>query len=229
MNRCTDYINHYKIDSDEFDYFNNPSATDRAYEKLFRKFISKLAGKQKSALDIGSGGGWTFQIPHEKIFFVDLSVKNLNALKSASSVPVLADAQRLPFKTGSLGFVIASEILEHLNHPEDAAAEIHRVLKKGGKSIISTPYKEKIRYTLCIHCNQVPPMNAHLHSFDRQGLLSLFLSGEKSSYLFGSKLLAILGAARVFSKLPLWTWRFMDYPLIKLTDKAQHIVVVVQK
>ncbi|MFZ1082579.1 MAG: methyltransferase domain-containing protein [Candidatus Kryptoniota bacterium] len=229
MNYCTDYIDHYRIDAEEFDYFNNPSATERAYEKLFRKFISKLAGKQKNIVDIGSGGGWTFQIPHEQMFFVDLSAKNLDALKSASSVPILADAHCLPFKTGSLDFVIASEILEHLNHPEDAAAEIHRVLKRGGKSIISTPYKEKIRYALCIHCNRVTPMNAHLRSFDRKSLLSLFPSEKKNSYLFGSNILAILRVAKLFNKLPLWIWRLIDNPLIKLTDKAQHIVVVLEK
>ncbi len=166
---------------------------------------------------------------HDKIVFVDLSTKNLTALRSASSIPVLADAHRLPFKTQSLGFIIASEILEHLNHPGDAAAEIYRVLREGGKSIVSTPYNEKLRYTLCIHCNRVTPMNAHLRSFDRQSLLSLFPSEKKSCYLFGSKILALVGAAKVFSKLPLWIWRLIDYPLIRLTDKAQHIVVVVQK
>ncbi len=63
MNRCKDYISHYEIDAEEFDYFENPSSADRAYEKLFRKFISKLAGGQKDIVDIGSGGGWTSQIP----------------------------------------------------------------------------------------------------------------------------------------------------------------------
>ena len=143
MNSCTDYINHYKVDAEEFDYFNNPNATDRAYDQLFRKFISKLASVQKNIMDIGSGGGWTSQIPHENIFFVDLSLKNLNGLKSSTSIPVLADAHRLPFRRESLECIIASEILEHLNRPDYAAAEIYRVLKDGGTAIVSTPYKEK--------------------------------------------------------------------------------------
>lgn len=229
MNHGIDYINHYKVDAEEFDYFNNPNAVERAYEKLFRKFLSKLSGKRKEILDIGSGGGWTSQIVHERIFFVDLSAKNLNALKSSSSLPVLADAHRLPFKNGSIEFIIASEILEHLNRPVDAASEIYRVLKVGGRAVVSTPYKEKIRYTLCIHCNSVTPLNAHLHSFDRQGLLSFFPSGEKRFYLFGSKLLAMLGVARPFNKLPFWIWRLVDLFLIAITDKAQHMVVVIEK
>jgi len=229
MKICTDYINHYRVDAEEFDYFNNPNAAERAYENLFRRFISKLARMQGNILDIGSGGGWTTQIPHENIFFVDLSAKNLNALKSSSCIPVLADAHRLPFKSESLEYIIASEILEHLNRPEEAAAEIYRALKYGGTAIVSTPYKEKIRYSLCVHCNQVTPMNAHLHSFDRQALLNFFPLERKRSYLFGSKVLAILGVARLFTKLPLWIWRLIDLTLIKITDKAQHIVVVVEK
>ncbi len=232
MNRCSDYINHYRLDAEHFDYFTNPNLSERAYDELFRRFVCRLAGKQKAVLDIGSGSGWTSRIPHERIYFVDLSAKNLSALKppfESASSPVLADAQHLPFKTESLEFVIASEILEHLNYPEDASKEIWRVLKKGGKAIVSTPYKERIRYSLCIHCNQVTPMNAHLHSFDRQDLLSMFANAKKKYYLFGSKLLSLFRAASVFEKLPLWMWRLFDYPLTKLIDKAQHIIVVLEK
>ena len=222
-------MNHYRLDAEHFDYFNNADPTDRAYEKLFRRFISKLAGKPHAVLDIGSGSGWTAQIPHEQIYFVDLSTRNLAELRSNASLPVMADAYFLPFKNESLEFVIASEILEHLNSPEIAAKEIFRVLKPGGKAIVSTPYKEKIRYALCIHCNQPTPMNAHLHSFDRQALLSFFPLANTSIYLFGSKILTLIHAAKLFGKLPLWIWRLVNYPLLKLVDKAQHIIIVIER
>ncbi|MCL4510427.1 MAG: class I SAM-dependent methyltransferase [Bacteroidetes bacterium] len=229
MNYCTDYITHYKLDAEHFDYFDNPDPAGRAYDNLFRKFILKLAGKPKSVLDIGSGGGWTSTIPHEQILFVDLSLNNLAKLKSDFSAPVMADAHFLPFKNESQEFVIVSEILEHLNSPQAAAKEILRVLKPGGKAIVSTPYKENIRYTLCIHCNQPTPMNAHLHSFDRETLLSFFPSAKTSVYLFGSKVLTVIRAASLFEKLPLWVWRMVNYPLLKLVDKAQHIIIVLEK
>ncbi len=229
MNRCSDYVSHYRVDAERFDYFNNPDPTDVEYEKLFRKFILGLAGKHARVLDMGSGSGWTSSIPHEQLYYVDLSMRNLSALKSGSSAQTLADANYLPFKDESLDLVIASEILEHLNSPEIAAHEIWRVLRPGGKAIVSTPYKERLRYTLCIHCNQVTPLNAHLHSFDKQMLMSMFPSGRKRTYLFGSKVLAIARAARLLGKLPLRIWRMIDYPLIKAIDKAQHVVVVLEK
>ncbi|HUI31891.1 MAG TPA: class I SAM-dependent methyltransferase [Candidatus Acidoferrales bacterium] len=229
MNRCSDHIAHYEADAELFDYFNNLDETGRAYEVIFRKFIKRLAGKTNSILDVGSGSGWTGEIAHEQIFFVDLSHKNLQVLRPNSSGAVLADACLLPFKTGSLSLVIASEIMEHLNSPGSAAEEIWRVLGKGGKAIVSTPYRERLRYTLCIHCNQATPVNAHLHTFDRKTLLSFFPDVEKRSYLFGSKLLVLLRAPRLFYKLPLWIWRSIDYPLTKFLDKSDHIVVVLEK
>ena len=229
MNRCADYIAHYEADAEHFDYFNNPDETVHYYEILFRKFIRRVAGRSIAVLDIGSGSGWTKELTHEQIFFVDLARKNLLALKPNSTGAVLADACYLPFKTGSVESVIASEIVEHINYPESAAREILRVLRKGGKAIVSTPYKERIRYALCIHCNQVTPMNAHLHSFDKASLLSLFPNTRRKSYLFGSKVLVILRSTRLFYRLPIFFWRLVDRPLTSLLDKAQHIVIVVEK
>ncbi len=230
MIRCSDYVAHYDLDAEQFDYFVNEDPTDAAYEHLFRKYIVGKAGKHSAVVDIGSGSGWTAAIPHENIVFVDLSMKNLSALKSRPSEPVLADAHRLPFRDGSVEFLVASEIVEHLNDPATAASEIWRVLKPGGKAIVSTPYKEKIRYALCVHCNRITPWNAHLHSFDIQKLTSLFPDeAVKRPYVFGSKILTLTRMVRIFRKLPLWLWRAIDYPLVKLIDKAHHVVLVVEK
>jgi ubiquinone/menaquinone biosynthesis C-methylase UbiE len=229
VNHCADYISHYRSDAEQFDYFNNPDETDRAYEILFRKFIGGVTGRPRKILDVGSGSGWTRGLPHHQLFFVDLSQKNLLRLEPNSSGAVVADASCLPFRSESVDLVVASEILEHLNSPDLAAQEILRVLEKGGKAIVSTPYKEKIRYSLCIHCNRPTPMNAHLRSFDRDALLSLFPNVKKKSWIFGSKILVLLRLPRLLCRLPLFFWKVFDYPLTKLSDKAQHLIVLLEK
>lgn len=229
MSRCTNYIRHYSLDAEHFDYFTNEDRTDRAYEKLFRKFIVRLAGGAGRTLDIGSGSGWISVLPHENLYYVDLSLRNLQSLKTDTSSPVLADAVHLPFKDESMNLIVASEIMEHLNSPDAAAREILRVMKPDGKAVVSTPYREKIRYTLCIHCNQPTPLNAHLTSFDKGSLVSLFPGCNVKVYIFGSKVMTLLRAAVLFENLPLWIWRLVNYPLIKLVDKAQHIVLELQK
>lgn len=67
---------------------------------------------------------------------------------------VQGDIYRLPYGDSSFDAVVASEIIEHLDNPMDAFSEAARVLRPGGYLIISTPYKEILRYTLCIHCNK---------------------------------------------------------------------------
>jgi ubiquinone/menaquinone biosynthesis C-methylase UbiE len=44
-----------------------------------------------------------------------------------------ADAEDLPFETGSFDAVVCSLGILHLPHPERAIAEAHRVLRRGGR------------------------------------------------------------------------------------------------
>lgn len=229
MNHCANYVAHYEIDGNEFDYFNNKDRQASAFDVLFRKFVARLAGDQKVVVDVGSGAGWTAMIPHEQMVFIDLSKKNLQNLISPEAFAIVSDAHRLPLKDESVGFVIASEVFEHLNNPSVAAAEIMRVLKHGGRAIITTPYKEKIRYTLCIHCNKLTPWNSHLHSFDSQKLSAMFTTRRKRTYLLGSKLFSLIRIYPLLNKLPFKIWRALDWTVNKLLDKAAYIVLVIDK
>jgi ubiquinone/menaquinone biosynthesis C-methylase UbiE len=111
--------------------------------------------------------------------------------------------------------LIASEIIEHVYDPEAFVKELTRVLKKGGQLIITTPYKEKLQYSLCIHCNKPTPLHAHIHSFDEKVLTSFFRDIEKQKLeweTFGNKIL-------IFTR----TWvilRFFPFIIWKLKDKA---------
>jgi ubiquinone/menaquinone biosynthesis C-methylase UbiE len=81
---------------------------------------------------------------------------------------IAADIYNLPFSDTSFRWVILSEVMEHLNDPDWALREIHRVLEHGGRVVVTVPHRERIRYTLCIHCNRSTPVNAHLWSFKRE-------------------------------------------------------------
>ena len=103
-----------------------------------------------------------------------LDISETNPAKAVKLYPlenhfaIAADSFHLPFTDGSFDCVIASEIIEHIVDPAKFIKELFRVVKKGGQLIITTPYKEKIIYYLCIHCNNKTPAHAHIHSFDEK-------------------------------------------------------------
>lgn len=50
------------------------------------------------------------------------------------------DAHRLPFTEASFAVLLCTEVLEHCHDPQDAIDEFYRVLKPGGKLILTTRF-----------------------------------------------------------------------------------------
>lgn len=230
-----DYINHYKKDAELFSYFEN-NKYDADYNNRLHTFIEGfITGKNKKILDIGSGGGWSIQkfSKNGTLYLIDLAHNNLKSLKQKYVVnPTVGDAIKLPFKDNGFDYVIISEVLEHINNPEPAIREALRVTKKNGKIIITTPYNEIIRYYLCIHCNQMTPANAHLHSFTINSFEKLIDSNNYSNikfYKFGSKILTVTRISYMLRFLPFWLWRMKDKFFNMLADKPNTLITVITK
>jgi ubiquinone/menaquinone biosynthesis C-methylase UbiE len=238
--KVADPLKHYLLDAEYFDYFEPPNRIDgdtarRIQDSVFAALAESSGG---IVLDIGSGNGWLQRKSSERRTFevvsMDLGLRNLRVIRSEypSAVCVVADASRLPFRSNSVSAVVASEVLEHVNAPQFVLAEAYRLLKTGGRLIISTPYKERIRQYLCIHCNQLTPQNAHLHSFDeerhRTSLLETGFSGLKHFTLLG-RLFTRSRLSYALRFLPFSLWRIMDRLSIRLFRDGQTIVITATK
>jgi ubiquinone/menaquinone biosynthesis C-methylase UbiE len=234
------YIEHYKKDAVEFDYFEERKGATEHDERRVREYIiSKIPKEVNSILDVGCGKGWVAKefLPKGKtVVSLDISVTNPSIVKKLYSNPkhfaIAADSFHLPFNDSSFDCVIASEIIEHVFDPAGFIKELFRVVKKGGSLVITTPYKEKIIYYLCIHCNQKTPANAHINSFDETKLESLYTGNDLESFkyeTFGNKVLLFLRTYVILQFFPLWLWKLKDKFFNWVIKKPAHIICVYKK
>lgn len=59
-------------------------------------------------------------------------------------LPVVADAERLPFRSGSFGALVCDDTIEHLPDDRSAVIELARVLRAGGTAVAATPNRVRL-------------------------------------------------------------------------------------
>lgn len=234
------YIEHYQKDAIEFDYFEERKGATKHDERRVKEYIiSKVPKDVSSILDVGCGSGWVAEHYIKKLIKVhSLDISITNPSKAMQHYPgqkhfgVVADSFRLPFVDNSFDCVIASEIIEHVVNPVEFIKEVFRVVKKGGRLIITTPYKEKLIYYLCVHCNKKTPVHAHLHSFDEKMLEGYYKGDDLENFkyeTFGNKLLIFLRTYVVLKFLPFWLWKIKDRIANLIYNNPIHIICIYSK
>ena len=190
-------------------------------------------------IDCGSGNGWLAK-EHTSagvtVVSVDLSETNHRRIRreydpEGKGGYIVADLYNLPFKDEVFGGAAANDVYEHLEEPVAAAREAGRCLKKRSSFYVSVPYKEKIIYYLCIHCNEPTPVNAHLHSFDERSLGQVFHEAGFSvskKYRFINKALSVTFFYYAICRwMPYWLWRAIDVVANVLIRKQSRLALKV--
>ncbi len=229
------YQEHYNVDGNYYDYFSERQEKVSAHdERRLREYIISLVPKYaKSIIDIGSGGAWVARNLIKRgnvVCSFDITYRNvekaIQLYPGTNHYGVVGDALHPPFAKNSFDCIIASEVIEHIVEPGIFIQKLTPLLKPGGILITSTPYKEKIVYSICIHCNKPTPRNSHLHSFDEKILGELIKDDEIkfSYYAFGNKALVILRTHVLLKFLHFKLWKIADSIANLIVNKRYHIV-----
>ena len=102
--------------------------------------------KAKSLLDLGCGSGnLTLRIAQvieaNEVYGIDIDDEALRKakIKGIKTIKVDLSKEYIPLPNESIDIVTALEVIEHLLNPDHMIKEAHRVLKKGGYFLVTTP------------------------------------------------------------------------------------------
>ena len=104
-------------------------------QKAMAGFSSKLNGR---LLDVGCGSK-----PYQELFAVDdyigLDIDN-EATRNQKIADYFYDGTTFPFNDDEYDSVLCNQVLEHVFNPDEFLSEIKRVLKPGGRLLLTVPF-----------------------------------------------------------------------------------------
>lgn len=159
----------------DYDYraFDSPIWLQRYWQRTRHRIVLGYLEARDGIVDVGCGSSRIILDLPEAVG-VDILPQKLRWLGRRHRLVAGGRAEALPFRDGSLGTVIHSEVIEHLPDVPDVLGETWRVLRPGGILILGTPdYGRPLWWVLeWIYSRVLPQAYAHEHitRYTRRGL-----------------------------------------------------------
>lgn len=120
------------------------------YKEILREL--KPYRKTNRILDIGAGCGFFLEIAKQEgweVVGTEISKHCVELCEEKGIEMHLGELASIPLDENSLDAVVSLEVIEHLSDPSHFVSEIHRILRPGGITYISTPnFNAILRYRL---------------------------------------------------------------------------------
>jgi len=133
----------YDTIASEFDALMNPYDLRRRLDVVFDQLLAGRSLTGLTVLDVGCGTGpftLAAQQRGAEVVSLDIGVELLRRARAKGAPRGLAgDAAALPFADASFDLVLSSECIEHTPRPEQGVAEMLRVLRDGGRLVLTCP------------------------------------------------------------------------------------------
>ncbi len=164
-------FNHFSILAPKYEAYIKPKLP----EKLLSLINLPIQGR---ILDAGGGTGRVAQYLRNKsarIIIADQTFSMLQEAKRKDGLqPVCTDSEKLPFPDNSFERIMMVDALHHVNHQQQTADELWRVLKPGGRIVIEEPDIRRWGVKLLALAEKIAMMRSHF--LTPEGIASLFLS-----------------------------------------------------
>ena len=180
-------------------YYNSVQADER--EKygcipIKNNFIIDLTGSGKKVLDVGcNDGDLGEQLLKNRndVYGCDIVKKNLKIAKKKGLKVKFVDLEKnkLPYPPNTFDIVILADVIEHVFDTDFLIHNCFKVLKPGGKIIVTTPnlaslarramlllgISPYVEYSLFLDCNGLPPVG-HIRYFTIATLKKLLTANK---------------------------------------------------
>ena len=121
------------------------AAHDETYLRHYVELVTRYAPRSAKILDLGCGNGISARLLNRAGFEVvgtDISPLFLDEARVWENPTLryrVCDVMELPFENESFAVICSNELVEHLPDVETALTEMVRVVRKGGRIVISGP------------------------------------------------------------------------------------------
>jgi len=173
MERTATYRDFYEYEAGTYAITPEAEVAWTHRRTLVHRLLPRAPGV---VLDVGSGDGALAAdlraTTGARVVGVELSLRRLERVADRTPVSLVGgSAYELPFSDRSFPLVVCTDLLEHLDDPSRAMAELVRVSAR--HVLVSVPYCIRIEKTLCPHCGRDYFLYGHQHSFGEEGLRQL--------------------------------------------------------
>jgi len=127
------------VNAADYDWraYDSPIWLQRYWQRARHRIIRGWVGAEP-IVDVGCGSSRII-VGLPTALGIDVRLSKLRWLRPRHARLALASGDRLPLRTGGVGTLITSEVIEHVENAEEHLAEAARVLRPGGTLIAGTP------------------------------------------------------------------------------------------
>jgi ubiquinone/menaquinone biosynthesis C-methylase UbiE len=161
------------------------------HKKRFEQLMARFPQGTYSVLDIACGPASLFYVLRKKnkkcsLTGIDIAPEQIAYAKKIvkDATFLVSDIGKLPFPDNSFDYVTSTELIEHLTKKSEKKmlSEVRRVLKPGGRFIITTPNYHSIWPAFEWMWNRISPVSYEDQHINKKNIDSLEATLKKAGF-----------------------------------------------